>query len=107
MKDDGDTTREEEEAWKMMEKEAEREKREKIWIGEFEFMDMKAIGAPEFYGKVCIVHRLHEIKYGTLHDVDNEQLDWIMPSSYQGEIVFSQGFMRDLGGNIKRFEEAV
>jgi hypothetical protein len=31
-------------------------------------------------------------------------LDWVVPSEYKGDIAFSQGFMRNLGGNIRRFE---
>jgi len=104
-------TPEEEEAWKVMEKEAERagliqaeEERKTIWIGEFEFFDNYISNhAYQF----CLIHRIHEVKTATeaeCNKVDDEGLDWIVPDEYKGEIAFSQGFMRNLGGNIRRFE---
>lgn len=106
------STHEEEEAWKMMEKEAELEKRKTIWIGEFEFFEGSINGG--MTGKdifqFCLIHRIHEVKEATKAErdaVDDEGLDWVVPSEYKGEIAFSQGFMRNLGGNIKKFEGAV
>lgn len=117
MKDYGDTTREEEEAWKIMEKEAEWdgiikgeviEERKTVWIGEMEFFDAE-ISRDKY--QFCLIHRLHEVKECTDKELetglDGELLDWVVPHEYKGEIAFSQSFMRNLGGNIKKFEEAV
>ena len=106
-------TPEEEEAWSIMEKEHEHEQelkaqkeeeRKTIWIGEFEFFDNYISNhAYQF----CLIHRLHEVKEATQAErnaVDDEGLDWVVPNEYKGEIAFSQGFMRNLGGNIRRFE---
>jgi len=109
-------TPEEEEAWKMMEKEAEQagliqteEKRKQIWVGEFEFFDGSINGGinGEDRFQFCLIHRIHEVKTATeaeCNKIDDEGLDWIIPDEYKGEIAFSQGFMRNLGGNIRRFE---
>jgi hypothetical protein len=115
MKDYGDTTHEEEEAWKMMEREAERDgliagERKQIWIGEFEFFNGSINGgiSGEDVFQFCLIHRIHEVKEATKAErdaVDDEGLDWVVPSEYKGDIAFSQGFMRNLGGNIKKFDK--
>jgi hypothetical protein len=107
-------TPEEEEAWKIMEKEAERsgliqaekvEERKTIWIGEFEFFDNYI---SDHAYQFCLIHRIHEVKNTTEAERNKialeESLDWIIPDEYKGQIAFSQGFMRNLGGNIRRFE---
>ena len=115
-------TSEEEEAWAVMEKEAERdglikaeqvrkeveqENRKTVWIGEFEFLKCGALGVGDF--DICLIHRLHEVKTCTEKELetglDGEQLDWVVPDEYKGEIAFSQGFMRNLGGNLKQFDK--
>ena len=78
------------------------EERKTIWIGEFEFLECGAMGMESF--ALCLIHRLHEVKEGTEQEMEDEQLDWVVPNEYKGEIAFSQGFMRNLGGNIRRFE---
>jgi len=108
-------TPEEEEAWKMMEKEQERdglikaekeEVRKTVWIGEFEFFD-GYINRDGY--QFCLIHRLHEVRTCTEKELetglDGEQLDWVVPDEYKGEIAFSQGFMRNLGGNIRKFDK--
>ena len=115
MKDYGETTREEEEAWAMMEKEAlkdledlENAERKTVWIGEMEFFE-GYISRDGF--QFCLIHRLHEVKEATKAELDSgldgEQLDWVVPDEYRGEIAFSQGFMRNLGGNIKKFDKEI
>ena len=112
-------TAEEEEAWKMMEKEQEREQeikkveeRKQIWVGEFEFFEgviNGGINGKEDRFQFCLIHRMHEVKNATEAErnaIADEGLDWIVPDEYKGEIAFSQGFMRNLGGNIRRFEGA-
>jgi hypothetical protein len=77
-----------------------------IWIGEFEFFECGVLGLHSF--ALCLVNRIHEVKHASEDDikkVDDEGLDWIVPSEYRGEIAFSQSFMRNLGGNLKQFEE--
>jgi hypothetical protein len=111
-------TEEELEAWAIREKEAERdglvkivEKRKTIWIGEFEFMKARYGVDDRTGGEVdlCLIHRLHEVKEVTEKELetglDGEQLDWVVPDEYKGEIAFSRGFMRNLGGNIRRFDK--
>jgi hypothetical protein len=106
-------TEEELEAWAIREKEAERdglikteEKRKTIWIGEMEFFTTY-IGRDGF--QFCLIHRLHEVRECTEKELetglDGEQLDWVVPDEYKGEIAFSRGFMRNLGGNIKKFDK--
>jgi hypothetical protein len=110
-------TEEEEEAWKVMEKEAERdglikpeEKRKTVWVGEMEFFEgviNGGINGKEDRFQFCLIHRLHEVKEATEAEcqaIDDEGLDWVVPDEYKGDIAFSQGFMRNLGGNIRRFE---
>ena len=96
-------TPEEEEAWGLMGKEAKVEERKTIWVGEFEFLECNAMGMEAF--DICLVHRLHEVKECTEAEMEAEQLDWVVPNEYKGEIAFSQGFMRNLGGNIRRFDK--
>jgi hypothetical protein len=111
---------EEEEAWNIMEKEHEREqelkaqkeeKRKTVWIGEMEFFDgsINVGRKDEDHFKFCLIHRLHEVRDCTEKELDSgldgEQLDWVVPNEYKGEIAFSQGFMRNLGGNLKRFDK--
>jgi hypothetical protein len=111
-------TEEELEAWAMKEKEAERdglikpvqeENRKTVWIGEFEFLKCGALGVGDF--DICLIHRLHEVKECTEKELENgldgEQLDWVVPDEYKGEIAFSQGFMRNLGGNIRKFDKEI
>jgi len=115
-------TPEEEEAWKIMEKEAERDglikaevnpERKTIWVGEFEFFDGSInVGAKdEDHFKFCLIHRIHEVKTATEKELETglngETLDWVIPDEYKGEIAFSQGFMRNLGGNIHKFNKGV
>ena len=112
-------TEEEEEAWKVMEKEAERsgliqaekvENRKTIWVGEMELFEgviNGGINGKEDRFQFCLIHRLHEVKTATEKEIetglDNETLDWVIPDEYKGDIAFSQGFMRNLGGNIHKF----
>jgi hypothetical protein len=111
-------TSEEEEAWKIMEKEAERdgmikaEKRKQVWIGEMEFFEgviNGGINGKEDRFQFCLIHRIHEVKTCTEKELetglDGETLDWIVFDEYKGEIAFSQSFMRNLGGNIKKFDK--
>ena len=122
-------TPEEEEAWKVMEKEAERnglikaeqlrkeveeENRKTVWIGEFEFFEgiiNGGINGKEDRFQFCLIHRLHEVKTCTEKELetglDGETLDWVVPDEYKGEIAFSQGFMRNLGGNIRKFDKEI
>jgi hypothetical protein len=106
-------TPEEEEAWRIMEAEALKDLEEKkqanrktVWIGEFEFFDAQ-ISSDKY--QFCLIHRLHEIRTCTEKELetglDGEQLDWVVPDEYKGEIAFSQGFMRNLGGNIRKFDK--
>jgi hypothetical protein len=109
-------TAEEEEAWRMMEKEYEREQetkkaeeRKQVWVGEFEFFEGSINGGMTGEDKFqfCLIHRIHEVKTATeaeCNAIDEEGLDWVIPNEYKGEIAFSQGFMRNLGGNIRKFE---
>jgi hypothetical protein len=116
-------TPEEEEAWRIMEKEAERnglikaeqvrkeieqENRKTVWIGEFEFFEAE-ISRDKY--QFCLIHRLHEVRTCTEKELENgldgEQLDWVVPDEYKGEIAFSQGFMRNLGGNIRKFDKEI
>lgn len=114
-------TPEEIDAWGIKEKEAERdglikaeqvrkeveqENRKTVWIGEFEFFD----GYIHRDGyQFCLIHRLHEIRTCTEKELetglDGEQLDWVVPDEYKGEIAFSRSFMRNLGGNIHTFNK--
>jgi len=85
------------------------EERKTIWIGEFEFFNGHINGgiSGEDRFQFCLIHRIHEVKEATEAEcqaVDDEGLDWVIPSEYKGDIAFSQGFMRNLGGNIRRFE---
>jgi len=105
-------TPEEEEAWRVMtaeqvRKEVLEEKRKTVWIGEFEFLKCGALGVGDF--DICLIHRLHEVKTCTEKELENglsgEKLDWVVPDEYKGEIAFSQGFMRNLGGNLKQFDK--
>jgi hypothetical protein len=111
-------TPEEEEAWKVMEKEAERdglikaEKRKQVWIGEMEFFEgviNGGINGKEDRFQFCLIHRIHEVKTCTEKELETglngETLDWIVFDEYKGEIAFSQSFMRNLGGNIKKFDK--
>ena len=112
-------TPEEEEAWKIMEKEAERsgliqaekvEERKQIWVGEFEFFDGSINGGitGEDKFQFCLIHRIHEVKTATeaeCNKIGDEGLDWVIPDEYKGDIAFSQGFMRNLGGNIHKFNK--
>jgi hypothetical protein len=111
-------TPEEEEAWKIMEAEAERsgliqaekvEERKQIWVGEFEFFEgviNGGVNGKEDRFQFCLIHRLHETKSATeaeRSEIADGGLDWVIPDEYKGEIAFSQGFMRNLGGNIHKF----
>jgi len=82
--------------------------RKTIWVGEFEFFDNYISNhAYQF----CLIHRLHEVKECTEKELEKialeEALDWIIPNEYKGDIAFSQGFMRNLGGNISIFERGL
>jgi hypothetical protein len=111
-------TPEEEEAWRIMEAEALKDLEEKkqakhktVWIGEFEFMKARYGVDDRTGGEValCLIHRLHEVRTCTEKDLetglDGETLDWVVPDEYRGEIAFSQSFMRNLGGNIRKFDK--
>ena len=114
-------TPEELEAWAIKEKEAERdglikteEKRKTVWVGEMEFFEgiiNGGINGKEDRFQFCLIHRLHEVRDCTEKELetglDGEQLDWVVPDEYKGEIAFSQGFMRNLGGNIRKFDKEI
>jgi hypothetical protein len=85
--------------------------RKTIWVGEFEFFEgviNGGINGKEDRFQFCLIHRIHEVKEATEAEcqaIDDEGLDWVIPSEYKGDIAFSQGFMRNLGGNLNRFNK--
>jgi hypothetical protein len=85
-------------------------KRKTIWVGEFEFFEgiiNGGINGKEDRFQFCLIHRIHAVNEATEAEckaIDDEGLDWVVPSEYKGDIAFSQGFMRNLGGNISIFE---
>lgn len=68
-----------------------------VWFGEMEFC--KAVfGADTDPSQIAIVHNIIEKRFMNPSEVEEHAngADWLIPSEFDGDIVFSRTFMRGL-----------
>jgi len=75
-----------------------KEKTVEVWFGEMEFGQISFGTDPA--SPITVVHSIHEKRWMDPDDNDIEDYakgaDWVIPSQFEGDLVFSQTFLKGL-----------
>lgn len=75
------------------------EKRVEVWFGEMEFGTFSVGSNPHIHvNQIALVHNIAEKRYMDPDKVEEaaEGCDWLVPSEFEGDIVFSKTFLKGL-----------
>ena len=75
------------------------EKSVEVWFGEMEFGKFSVGENPHIHvNEIALVHNICEKRYMDPNEVEEAAggSDWLVPSEFQGDIVFSRTFLKGL-----------
>lgn len=74
------------------------EKWTQVWFGEMEFGTFTVGAGPSEKGNIALIHNIAEKRYMDPDKVEEaaKGCDWLVPSEFEGDIVFSKTFLKGL-----------